>query len=87
MIDIDKLYDKSIEVILNNQSKNGLYVACPNFENYRYCWLRDSTFIAYSLDISNHSFSSRKYYTEINQLMKLRRHMCAVQFGLVIYCC
>src|SRR4030065_1008475 len=72
MRDIDKLYNKSIEVILNNQSKNGLYVACPNFENYRYCWLRDSTFTAYSMDLSGNNSSSRKYYYGIDNILKIR---------------
>ena len=72
MRDIDNLYNKSIEVILHNQSKNGLYVACPNFENYRYCWLRDSAFTAYSMDLSGNNTSSRKYYYGIDNILKIR---------------
>ena len=35
-----------MEVILAGQSASGAYVACPNFEVYRYSWLRDGCFIA-----------------------------------------
>lgn len=39
----------SIEVILGNQNDSGAYVACPNFAEYRYCWLRDGSFIGYAI--------------------------------------
>ncbi|MHC1740519.1 MAG: glycoside hydrolase family 15 protein [Anaerolineaceae bacterium] len=45
-----KLYTKSIEVILQNQSIWGSYVASPSFPTYQYCWLRDGSFIAYAMD-------------------------------------
>jgi isomaltose glucohydrolase len=37
---------RSVEVILAGQSPSGGYVACPNFEQYRFSWLRDGSFIA-----------------------------------------
>ena len=37
---------RSIEVIRAGQAESGGYVACPNFAPYRYCWLRDGSFIA-----------------------------------------
>jgi GH15 family glucan-1,4-alpha-glucosidase len=40
------LRSRSVEVILAGQSASGAYVACPNFEVYRYSWLRDGCFIA-----------------------------------------
>lgn len=40
------LVAKSIGVIRAGQAPSGGYVACPNFENYRYSWLRDGCFIA-----------------------------------------
>jgi isomaltose glucohydrolase len=40
------LVERSIEVILAGQSASGGYVACPNFEQYRYSWFRDGSFIA-----------------------------------------
>lgn len=66
------LYLKSIEVIKSNQSNFGLYIASPEFENYKYCWLRDGTFIAYSMDLCGNNSSSRKYYCGINNILKVR---------------
>ncbi|HEU5361717.1 MAG TPA: glycoside hydrolase family 15 protein [Gaiellaceae bacterium] len=40
------LVRRSVEVILAGQSPSGGYVACPDFPNYRYSWLRDGCFIA-----------------------------------------
>jgi GH15 family glucan-1,4-alpha-glucosidase len=40
------LAQKSVEVILAGQSPSGGYVACPDFPNYRYAWLRDGCFVA-----------------------------------------
>jgi GH15 family glucan-1,4-alpha-glucosidase len=41
-----ELATRSVEVILAGQAPSGGYVACPNFANYRYSWLRDGCFIA-----------------------------------------
>lgn len=54
--------DKSIEVIKNNQSKNGAYIASPNFESYHYCWFRDGAYIAYSMDLYGEHDSARKFH-------------------------
>jgi GH15 family glucan-1,4-alpha-glucosidase len=37
---------RSIELISGHQQPNGAYPACPSFPPYRYCWLRDGSFIA-----------------------------------------
>jgi len=67
------LYLKSIEIIRKNQSSYGLYIASPNFNNYKYCWLRDGTFTAYSMDLCGNNISSRKYYYGIDNILKIRR--------------
>ena len=74
MNQLKNLYRKSIEVIKENQSDFGLYEASPNFKNYKYCWLRDSTFIAYSMDIIGNNSSSRKFYSGINRIIKKKRN-------------
>jgi GH15 family glucan-1,4-alpha-glucosidase len=43
------LVQRSIEIIEKEQSRSGAFPACSSFENYRYSWLRDSSFILYSL--------------------------------------
>jgi GH15 family glucan-1,4-alpha-glucosidase len=67
---LDDLCRRSIEIIKNNQSDFGLYEASPNFKNYKYCWSRDGTFIAYSMDITKNIDSSSKFYTGINKIVK-----------------
>jgi GH15 family glucan-1,4-alpha-glucosidase len=56
------IYDHSIEVILKNQDEGGAYIACPTFLNYRYCWLRDGSFIAYAMDQVGKFDSAEKFY-------------------------
>lgn len=73
MSKLDLLYAKSIEIIKKYQSDFGLYIASPNFENYKFCWLRDGTFIAYSMDMSGNHKSSRLYYLGINKIIKKRK--------------
>lgn len=52
----------SIDVILQNQHQSGAYVASPNFPTYHFCWLRDGSFIAYSMDLVNHHESAKRFY-------------------------
>lgn len=63
------LYEKSIEVILANQHQSGAYIACPNFPNYRYCWLRDGSFIAYAMDLSGNHSSAGKFYRWVGRVI------------------
>lgn len=53
---------KSIDIIISNQHPSGSYTASPNFETYRYCWLRDGSFIAYSMDLSGRYDSAGKFF-------------------------
>jgi GH15 family glucan-1,4-alpha-glucosidase len=43
------LTERSIEIIESNQDVSGAYLASPNFAEYRYCWLRDASFIGYAM--------------------------------------
>lgn len=56
------LFQHSIKVILENQHPEGAYVACPNFATYHYCWLRDGSFVAYSMDRSGQHASAQAFY-------------------------
>ncbi|MFW5942055.1 MAG: glycoside hydrolase family 15 protein [Chloroflexota bacterium] len=53
---------RSIEIITTNQSSSGAYVACPNMDDYAYCWYRDGAFIAYSMDLVGEHDSARRFY-------------------------
>ncbi len=56
------LYQRSIEIILENQSPSGAYPACPNFPTYRYSWYRDGAFIAYAMDVVGEHHSAEKFH-------------------------
>jgi GH15 family glucan-1,4-alpha-glucosidase len=59
---MNNLYQRSIEIILENQSENGGYIASPNFPTYHYCWFRDGSFIAHAMDLAGQHRSSRKFH-------------------------
>jgi len=56
---MDELYQRSIEIILENQADRGAYVARPSFPPYRYCWFRGGSYIACSVDLASQHDSSR----------------------------
>jgi len=56
------LYQHSIRVICDNQAPSGAYIASPAFPVYRYCWLRDGAFIAYSMDLAGCHESARRFH-------------------------
>ncbi|MCR4426284.1 MAG: glycoside hydrolase family 15 protein [Firmicutes bacterium] len=63
------LRDRSISIVTENQSDNGAYVACPNFEQYKYCWLRDGAFIAYAMDRCGEHDSSRRFHEWVGRVI------------------
>ncbi len=56
------LHQRSIQVILENQSPGGSYVACPTMPDYAYCWFRDGAFIAYAMDLVGEHDSAYRFY-------------------------
>lgn len=58
-----KLYHRSVEIILDNQTPQGSYVASPNFPTYRYCWFRDGAYIAYSMNLAGEHDSARCFHS------------------------
>lgn len=56
------LYQRSIEIILENQSPNGAYIASPNFPTYHYCWFRDGSFTAYAMDLAGQHESAHRFH-------------------------
>lgn len=56
------LFQRSIQIILDNQHASGAYVACPTFPTYRYCWFRDASYIAYAMDRVGRSDSARRFH-------------------------
>lgn len=63
------LRQKSIEIIKEHQHPNGAYIASPNFGTYHYSWLRDGTFIAYSMDVVGEHQSAEAFYRWVHQTL------------------
>lgn len=57
-----KLFEKSIDVILKNQSAWGSYIASPGFPTYFYSWLRDGSYIAHAMDRVGQYESSAAFF-------------------------
>jgi GH15 family glucan-1,4-alpha-glucosidase len=56
------LFQRSKEIILDNQSSSGAYIASPNFPTYHYSWFRDSSFIAYSMNLIGEHQSAGRFH-------------------------
>jgi GH15 family glucan-1,4-alpha-glucosidase len=74
------LYQRSIEIILENQSPNGAFIASPNFPNYHYCWFRDGSFIAYAMDQAGRHESAHRFHQWVAARVNERREL--VRTGL-----
>jgi GH15 family glucan-1,4-alpha-glucosidase len=57
----------SVECMLHNQHANGAFVASPDFAQYRYCWLRDASFVAYALDLAGEHEASARYHAWVGR--------------------
>jgi len=57
-----ELVTKSIEIILQGQSPSGAYIASPNFDSYKYSWLRDGAFCAKAMDAVGETESARRFH-------------------------
>ena len=55
---------------MNNQSKWGSYVASPEFPNYQYCWLRDGSFIANSMDCVGEYASAAAFFHWVGRTIR-----------------
>ncbi len=67
------LYDRSIEVILANQTSHGAYLASPTFPTYRYSWFRDGSFIAYAMDLVGEYDSAERFHEWVAATVNARR--------------
>ena len=71
---MNDLYEKSIALIKQFQHQSGAYVACPNFENYNFSWLRDGSFIAYAMDVAGEHESASKFHYWVNEVVSRYGH-------------
>lgn len=56
------LVARSIEVIKDGQAPSGAYYACPAFENYRYSWFRDGSFVADAMSLVGERESAEAFF-------------------------
>jgi len=57
-----ELITTSIDIIKEHQHPSGAYPASPNFPTYHYCWFRDSSFIAYAMDLVGEHESAARFH-------------------------
>lgn len=67
------LQSVSVGIITREQSPEGAYVACPSFGPYRYCWLRDGSFIAYSMDRAGQFESAHRFHLWVHSVIQRHR--------------
>jgi GH15 family glucan-1,4-alpha-glucosidase len=67
-----RFYQRSLEVIRAGQSPSGAYVACPEFEQYRFCWLRDGAFIADAMREAGHVESADRFFDWVARVIVAR---------------
>jgi GH15 family glucan-1,4-alpha-glucosidase len=72
------LYQRSIEIILENQSANGAYIASPNFPTYHYCWFRDGSFIAYAMDLAGQPESASRFHQWVAERINERKDLVRI---------
>jgi len=68
------LVNTSIEIIKENQSESGAYIASPNFQHYAYSWLRDGSYIAVAMNTVNHHDSARAFHKWVDGVVRRYRH-------------
>lgn len=74
------LIQTSKDLIRRHQHDLGAYVACPNFPTYRYCWLRDGSFIAYAMLQSGEAQSCGQFLRWVDGVIrKYRGHVIGLQ--------
>jgi GH15 family glucan-1,4-alpha-glucosidase len=70
----ERLRQLSISVILKNQHTSGSFVASPTFSQYGYSWLRDGTYIAYSLLLKGYEREVRAHIQWVSDVIARYAH-------------
>ncbi|MEA4813102.1 MAG: glycoside hydrolase family 15 protein [Anaerolineaceae bacterium] len=69
----EALISKSIDVILDNQSVNGAFIASPNFPTYHYSWIRDGSYIADALKLWGKDQAANKFHHWVAEIVLRRK--------------
>ncbi len=65
-----ELYQKSLQIIRENQTQWGSYLASPAFPTYHFCWLRDGSYIAHAMDAAAEFGSSAAFYRWVGRTIQ-----------------
>lgn len=69
---LHNLARRSVEIIRANQDRGGAYIACPTFPVYRYCWLRDGSFIADAMSRAGDVASAEAFFGWCARILEAR---------------
>src|SRR5712691_2845019 len=72
LADVD-LRRSSVETILEGQYRSGAYIAAPSFPTYRYCWIRDGSFIAWAMDLAGGHRSAGAFHRWMASVVSRRQ--------------
>ena len=69
----DPIGRRSIEVLKAGQAPSGAFVASPEFDVYRYAWLRDGAFCAYALDVAGEREAAARWHEWVASSIEAHR--------------
>jgi GH15 family glucan-1,4-alpha-glucosidase len=70
---LSALAAQSVMTILASQAPTGAYPAAPSFEPYRFCWLRDGSFIADAVSRAGEVASAEAFFEWCAGVLRARR--------------
>lgn len=66
---LDRLVERSVEIIRDGQHASGSYVASPTFTPYRYAWLRDGSFVADAMSRAGETDSAEAFFDWVARIV------------------
>lgn len=72
-----ELVESSLKFLEEQQLPGGAFLASPSFSTYAYCWLRDGSFIAYSLLRWNREQACRRFLAWVASTVEARESSVA----------
>ena len=67
-----RLIDTSLAVIEASQTREGAFLACPDYPTYRYSWFRDGAFVAEAMDLWDRPDSAAAFHAWVIRTLRLR---------------
>jgi GH15 family glucan-1,4-alpha-glucosidase len=68
------LVNRSIDIIVENQSDSGAYIASPNFKAYGYSWIRDGSYIAVAMNTVGEHESAQAFHRWVDRVVRRYRY-------------